>query len=662
MSHWEEVRDTKAATSDSEDGWTEALGSPEVKSPASEPISDNYVDLDGNDHERFVPDGSQESTSGSASRYESAPEDDPMEGDDDEELDTEDWDTYSAHTVTLKKQAEDTAAADELLAIQVAEQIRRDIMDAEVARWLSEAPFPDHFDVTFENLLAHGFISPEVLDMLDQVDPSGLNPSYRVTEKVSKTSRQAHEEELRAARLDIINTYPTPIAPLHSVYSEQPKPKEQIIVYLPKVADPEGPLVLAICSICKGHYRPAENPLISTLASPSSSKSVYFDPNQASPFPFGLDLQCPAMHGTCVDCIEMYIMNSLQGKYSKGIENMFPVRCPACLSDVEESDKGTDRETDRLFGWEIHDFMAEKILGPQSLDMWRQRRAEHRKIHEAINEPQIIRKFDDDHVLIEEVVVLKAVEVEIEPPKITPASLQSGAIWITGRELDSREKANLAHCKICMEATRVVTYPVVASQLAPRRQEQGIPAYGVELECPQSHAFCADCLTKYVKNCMNSAKRGSKSVVMCPACAGDMAAAVSGEAEEWEEGRDITDKVAAKFLEDNDLARWKAWKGKVATRSNRALTCPNSTCGKDLEIPVTKQKYEQGQCPECESKVCLECRVPWHEGFTCFENMRLNSEEDKLFFIFAKKRLLRRCPKCQMVLGKDADVAVCIEA
>lgn len=44
---------------------------------------------------------------------------------------------------------------------------RRDIMDAEVARWISEAPFPDDFDITFENLLAHGLISPEVLETLE---------------------------------------------------------------------------------------------------------------------------------------------------------------------------------------------------------------------------------------------------------------------------------------------------------------------------------------------------------------------------------------------------------------------------------------------------------------------------------------------------------------
>ncbi|KAG8951191.1 hypothetical protein FRC04_006673 [Tulasnella sp. 424] len=705
MSQWKEVRGPNTApVTDSEDGWTEANASPksDIKSPFSEALSDSYVDV-GVDHhsstersvspfslvsaepERFIPDDRQDLTPEESSNYESAhdgdgihdpfedediPEDDDMPEDYDPD-DIGDWDTRSIRTITAKKQmAEDSVAADELLAIKVAEQIKRDIMDAEVARWISEAPFPDDFDITFENLLAHGLISPEVLETLEasnqipssaisgtQVDPSGLNPAFRYVEEKTQP-RQASERGLRSPpRLEpttLAHTFATSTQASSSSSNTKKAPeiKVEIEKYPPKATEPEGPLVLLVCSICKGYYRPADNPFVSTLASPSSSKSPYFDQNQASPFPFGLELNCPTMHGSCIDCMEKHIMTRLRVGQSAGAENTFPIRCPACLKEEEDRDEELNDGPMKQFRWEVPDYMAEKILGPTSLELWRQRREEQTKLLLSLNEPQIIHNYDENHLLIE---ALVAVELEVVPPKITPASLQSGAIWQTGRELDSDKEPNYEQCRICMENTCIVTYPVIATQLAPRKALPGLPAYGMELECPSSHAFCAPCLTKYVNDCMVNAKRGTKGMVMCPACAGDMAAAVSGETEEWEDGKELTDDVVSRLLDDDMLAKWKMWKAKVAARSNRTFVCPNPDCAKDLEIPQTKTSYDRGQCPECHSKVCLECRIIWHEGFTCAENIALKTDEDKLFYTFAKKRLLRRCPKCQMVVAKDSD-------
>ncbi|KIO21231.1 hypothetical protein M407DRAFT_29157 [Tulasnella calospora MUT 4182] len=330
----------------------------------------------------------------------------------------------------------------------------------------------------------------------------------------------------------------------------------------------------------------------------------------------------------------------------------FPMGCPACIRAEAYQEMECDDHSMGHFGWEVHDSLAERVLGPTSLEMWRERKEKERKLHLSMNEPKIIQNFDDDHILIETVLVLKVWEPVLICPQITPASLQSGAIWMTNRELDPETEPNLAQCKICMERTFLLTYPSIASQLAPQKPWPSMPAYGMELECPNSHAFCAPCLSKYVHDCMGNAQRGAK--VMCPACAGDMAAAVSGESEDWEDGKEITDGVVVRLLDDNGLAKWKMWKAKVAARSNRTFVCPNTECSKELEIPETNKEYDRGQCPECEAKLCTECRAMWHDGLTCAENKALITPEDKLFYSFAKKRLLRRCPKCQMVVAKDS--------
>ncbi|KAG8919990.1 hypothetical protein FRC00_010638, partial [Tulasnella sp. 408] len=280
-----------------------------------------------------------------------------------------------AAKIHRQKEADDILAADELLAIQMAEQCRRDIMDAEVVRWLQKAPFPDDFDINFENLLAHGLISPDVLETLDQVDPRWLNPKYRYVEEETEDQKAALEADLTAASLESMKTLPLNLTSNASASSSMdqtpPKQEDKPSPCPPKATEPEGLVALAICGICNRYYRPAENPLVSTLASPSSLKSPYFDPNQASPFPFGLDLYCPSMHGSCIDCMEKHIVDKLQ----MGSRMAFPVRCPACVK--EENEQGMEYDDNRPvkgWAWEVQDSLAEKVLGPRSMEVWRERK------------------------------------------------------------------------------------------------------------------------------------------------------------------------------------------------------------------------------------------------------------------------------------------------
>ncbi|KAG9041679.1 hypothetical protein FS837_011892, partial [Tulasnella sp. UAMH 9824] len=342
MSNWTEVRNSNGAVlTDSEDGWTEALASPrsEIRSPFSEAATDSYVDvglsgrsspersvspfsLVSSDLERFLPEDPQEWTDEEGSQAGSAHGDNPFDDhnipkdsgdedtcDEDDSCDMWNWDTRSVHTVTA------------------------------------------------------------------QVDPRWLNPKYSYVEEETEDQKEALEADLRVATVESMQTPPldlTSHASASSSMDQKPlKQEDKPSPYPPKAAEPEGLVELAVCGICNGYYRPAENPLVATLASPSSFKSPYFDPNQASPFPFGLDLYCPLMHGSCIDCMEKHIVNKLQ----MGSRMAFPVRCPACIK--EEDEQGMEHDDDRPvkgWAWEVQDSLAEKVLGLRSMEVWRERK------------------------------------------------------------------------------------------------------------------------------------------------------------------------------------------------------------------------------------------------------------------------------------------------
>lgn len=69
-------------------------------------------------------------------------------------------------------------------------------------------------------------------------------------------------------------------------------------------------------------------------------------------------------------------MTRLRVGQSAGAENTFPIRCPACLKEEEDKDEELNDGPMKQFRWEVPDYMAEKILGPTSLELWRQRREE----------------------------------------------------------------------------------------------------------------------------------------------------------------------------------------------------------------------------------------------------------------------------------------------
>lgn len=121
-----------------------------------------------------------------------------------------------------------------------------------------------------------------------------------------------------------------------------------------------------------------------------------------------------------------------------------------------------------------------------------------------------------------------------------------------------------------MESMYVVTYPAVASSLAPRQPGSSFPPYGIELECPQSHTFCEPCLTKYLMESIKAARVGTRKVVICPSCAGDMATETTDTAElELEDGQELTDEVVSKILGDDDMVKWKTWKARLAARRTK---------------------------------------------------------------------------------------------
>lgn len=59
------------------------------------------------------------------------------------------------------------------------------------------------------------------------------------------------------------------------------------------------------------------------------------------------------------------------------------------------------------------------------------------------------------------------------------------------------------------------------------------------------------------------------------------------------------------------------------------------------------------QCVKCSKHFCINCKVPWHNGMSCYEYKRCNPyprPEDAKFQFLARQRLWRQCVKCNQMI------------
>lgn len=199
---------------------------------------------------------------------------------------------------------------------------------------------------------------------------------------------------------------------------------------------------------------------------------------------------------------------------------------------------------------------------------------------------------------------------EAMAPKTQPARIK------TERGESSSSIKSEAFCKICMEFA---------------------PASAMFLNTNCSHAFCRDCLRKYISTKIQV----NISTVKCPeeSCVGLL------EPEHCQE-----------IIPKDVFERWgDALCEAMILGSNNFSYCPFKDCSAlmlaDRELGVAKHK-----CPSCGRMFCAKCNVAWHSGVSCEGFQRLGPDErggeDLKLLEIAKRKKWMRCPKCKYYVEK----------
>ncbi|KAG8951194.1 hypothetical protein FRC04_006676 [Tulasnella sp. 424] len=232
------------------------------------------------------------------------------------------------------------------------------------------------------------------------------------------------------------------------------------------------------------------------------------------------------------------------------------------------------------------------------------------------------------------------ISVFIQTPATTQAQAQASST--------PRPPTVTSNCGICFETFQVVAAPREAANLsafasnagkgkavAPAPDSNAASEYGVLLPCANSHGFCIDCLTQYIKSKLHSgiSLEGRGFPIGCPGC--------NAKNSRWE----VDDDMAERVLDEETLEFWR--RQKLLLSLPGVIYCPNDRCSELLAPPedLVPDMPTSAQCPSCTCSLCFQCGALWHPDLTCKENEALKEHEDKDIYIMAKKQNWRRCLK-----------------
>lgn len=174
-------------------------------------------------------------------------------------------------------------------------------------------------------------------------------------------------------------------------------------------------------------------------------------------------------------------------------------------------------------------------------------------------------------------------------------------------------------CGICMDIFQVTYSPLSASSSA--NSSARIP-FGLRLPCPQSHPYCLDCLSTYIKTRLDPNGDGSGNAntvvfpIPCPEC----------NLIEWGDG--ISDAVAGRILAEELMTVWvcvvhlrirNRAAHDISQHHQRLLDslpkyyCPNRKCSALVQVHDDPDE-PQASCPSCELLICVPCQTLWHES------------------------------------------------
>ncbi|KAL4245496.1 hypothetical protein ABKN59_009402 [Abortiporus biennis] len=196
-------------------------------------------------------------------------------------------------------------------------------------------------------------------------------------------------------------------------------------------------------------------------------------------------------------------------------------------------------------------------------------------------------------------------------------------------------------CTICMDPFQLTFSPIAASKSA--NSSAKLP-FGLSLPCPNSHSYCLDCISHYIKSKLDPEGDGTGNnnavvfPIKCPEC----------DLQQWGEG--IGDDVAKRVLDEKEITLWYHQK---LLDSMPKFYCPNPRCSALVQIDEDEDDT-QAVCPACSTMICIPCRVVWHANLNCEEFQALpldeRSPEDQQALQLMKAKNWRRCPKCAVIV------------
>ncbi|KIO18125.1 hypothetical protein M407DRAFT_32204 [Tulasnella calospora MUT 4182] len=287
-----------------------------------------------------------------------------------------------------------TVDDDRLFAIQLAEEQKGMIMNQAVAMYLDRTLTPLD-DCSFDNLVAHGLVDREVLELIEQLDTTALE----AVAVISSVPPPAPDSPLPTKRTDSPLGIPLPDPgngkgkntqaddddatsnPLFSTninrsdstaqpFSAGSQSSINVFIQAPvaisaqKSPSPKPPAVTSHCGICFETFQVVDAPreaanLAIYASNAGKGKAVATVTDSSVTSEYGVILTCSKRHGFCIDCLTQYIKSKLQDGIpleGKG----FPVRCPGC--DFKNS------------RWEADDELAESVLDEETLEFWRRQK------------------------------------------------------------------------------------------------------------------------------------------------------------------------------------------------------------------------------------------------------------------------------------------------
>ncbi|KAK8550368.1 hypothetical protein V6N12_039081 [Hibiscus sabdariffa] len=151
-----------------------------------------------------------------------------------------------------------------------------------------------------------------------------------------------------------------------------------------------------------------------------------------------------------------------------------------------------------------------------------------------------------------------------------------------------------------------------------------------------SHAYCTDCMIKYVA----SKLQDNITAISCPVenCDGLL---------EPEYCRSILPKEV--------FDRWGDALCEAMVLGSQTFYCPFKDCS-TLLIDDGGEAVKESECPSCRRLFCAQCKVPWHAEIECGEFQKLHKDErereDIMLMKLVKEKKWVRCPTCRFVVER----------